>query len=57
MSVPQGSAGGPVFYNLYVASLADVIPEDIDLIGFAHDYTLMHDRKKETTEMSNLLPR
>ena len=40
-SVPQGSAGGPVFYNLYAAPLVDIIPEEIDLIGFADDHTLI----------------
>ena len=58
-SVPQGSTGRPVFYNLYVAPLADVIPEDIDLIGFADDHTLLKsftsgDVMAETTCISEL---
>ena len=58
-SVPEGSADGPVFYNLYAAPLVDVIPEDIDLIGFADDHTLMKslipgDVMAETTCISEL---
>ena len=40
-SVPQGSAGGPVLYILYADPLVDIIPDSIDLTGFADDHTLM----------------
>ena len=41
-SVPHGSCAGPVLYSIYASTLQTVIPEGIDLNGFADD----HDVKK-----------
>ena len=42
-SVPQGSAGGPILYNLYAAPLRDIISPNMMLRGFADDDTLSTD--------------
>ena len=43
--VAQGSCLGPVLYSCYASTLIDVIPEEIDIHGFADD----HSFKKEFT--------
>ena len=39
-SVPQGSCAGPVLYSVYASTLQTVIPEGIDLNGFADDHNV-----------------
>ena len=39
-SVPQGSCAGPVLYSIYASTLQTVIPEGIDLNGFADDHNV-----------------
>ena len=39
-SVPQGSFAGPVLYSVYASTLQTVIPERIDLNGFAYDHNI-----------------
>ena len=39
-SVPQGSCAGPVLYSIYASTLRTVIPEGIDLNGFADDHNV-----------------
>ena len=38
--VPQGSCAGPAYFNAYCSTLADVVPQNITLNGFADDHTL-----------------
>ena len=39
-SVPQGSCAGSVLYSVYVSTLQTVIPEGINLNGFADDHNV-----------------
>lgn len=39
-SVPQGSCLGPMLFTMYAGSLAEVIPQDISLYGYADDHSL-----------------
>ena len=39
-SVPQGSLGGPSLYTVYASTMQSVVPEEIDLHGFADDHVL-----------------
>ena len=39
-SVPQGSCAGPVLYSIYACTLQTVIPEGINLNGFADDHNV-----------------
>ena len=44
-SVPQGSLGGPNLYTVYVLTMQSVVPEEIDLYGFADDHVLKNSFK------------
>jgi hypothetical protein len=37
-SVPQGSCAGPVLFLAYSSTLADIIPQDVSLYGYADDH-------------------
>ena len=39
-SVLQGSLGGPILYTVYASTMQLVVPEEIDLHGFADDHVL-----------------
>ena len=39
-SVPQGSLGGPSLYTVYASTMQSVVPEEIDLHGFADNNVL-----------------
>jgi hypothetical protein len=39
-SVPQGSVAGPVLYSAYASTLQCVIPDNIDIQGYADDHIL-----------------
>ena len=39
-SVSQGSCAGPVLYSAYASSLQTIIPEGVDLNGFADDHNV-----------------
>ena len=39
--MPQASINGPVMYNCYCSTLANVIPNSISISGFADDHALM----------------
>ena len=39
-SVLQGSLGGPSLYTVYASTMQSVVPEEIDLHGFADDHVL-----------------
>ena len=39
-SVPQGSLGGPILYTVYASTMQSVVPEEIDLHGFADNHIL-----------------
>ena len=39
-SMPQGSCAGPVLYSAYASSLQTVIPEGVDLKGFADNHNV-----------------
>ena len=39
-SVPQGSVAGPVLYSAYASTLKYVIPESVDIYGYADDHIL-----------------
>ena len=45
-SVPQGSYGGPVLFNCYTASLSSVVPNSLNLSGFADDHTIRSEFKQ-----------
>ena len=40
VSVPQGSCVGANIFNLYCSSLQDVVPDDLQLSGFADDHSI-----------------
>lgn len=40
-SVPQGSAAGANLFNLYSSTFADIIPQELNLNGFADDHSMM----------------
>ena len=40
VSVPQGSCAGANIFNLYCSPLQDVVPEDLQLSGFADDHSI-----------------
>ena len=37
-SVPQGSLGGPSLFTVYASTMQSVVPDEIDLHGFADDH-------------------
>ncbi len=37
-SIPQGSCLGPVHYLIYASTIANVIPENLNIDGYADDY-------------------
>ena len=39
-SVPQESCGGPVLFNCYCALLKNIIPDNLNIGGFADDHTV-----------------
>ena len=39
-SVPQGSCAGPVLYLAYASTLQEIVPDGIDLHGYADDHAL-----------------
>ena len=39
-SVPQGSCLGPVLYLIYASTIADIIPENLHIYGYADDHAL-----------------
>ena len=39
-SVPQGSCAGPVLYLAYASTMQEVVPDNIDLHGYADDHAL-----------------
>ena len=39
-SVPQGSLGGPSLFTVYASTMQSVVPDEIDLHGFADDHIL-----------------
>ena len=39
-SVPQGSCLGPVLYLIYASTIANVIPENLHIYGYADDHAL-----------------
>ena len=39
-SVPLGSLGGPSLFTVYASSMQSVVPDEIDLHGFADDHVL-----------------
>ena len=39
-SVPQGSLGGPSMFTVYTSAMQSVVPDEIDLHGFADDCVL-----------------
>ena len=49
-SVPQGSVGGPVFFNAYASTLEDMVSPPIDLHGFADDHIIKHSFKPTPDE-------
>ena len=38
--VPQSSCSGLIFFLAYISTLGDIIPNEIDMFGFADDYIL-----------------
>ena len=40
VSVPQGSCAGANIFNLYCSPLQDIVPEDLQLSGFADDHSI-----------------
>ena len=40
VSVPQGSCAGASIFNLYCLPLQDVVPQDLQLSGFADDHSI-----------------
>ena len=40
VSVPQGSCAGAGLFNLFCAPLVDVVPQDLQLSGFADDHSI-----------------
>ena len=50
VSVPQGSCAGANIFNLYCSSLQEVVPEDLQLSGFADDHSV-----RKTFKASNRL--
>ena len=59
VSVPQGSCVGANIFNLYCSPLQDVVPEDLQLSGFADDHSVRKTFKagntyEETTTISKL---
>ena len=40
VSVPQGSCAGANIFNLYCSPLQDIVPEDLQLSGFADDHSV-----------------
>ena len=59
VSVPQGSCVGANIFNLYCLPLQDVVPEDLQLSGFADDHSVRKTFKagntyEETTIISKL---
>ena len=59
VSVPQGSCVGANIFNLYCLPLQDVVPEDLQLSGFADDHSVRKTFKagntyEETTTISKL---
>ena len=37
-SVPQGSCAGPILFLLYASTIGEVIPQTIDIHGYADDH-------------------
>ena len=40
VSVPQGSCAGASIFNLYCSPLQDIVPQDLQLSGFADDHSI-----------------
>ena len=40
VSIPQGSCEGANIFNLYCSPLQDMVPEDLQLSGFADDHSV-----------------
>ena len=56
-SVPQGSCAGPILYLLYASTMKEVVPDNIDLHGYADDHALkihFSPSKSEVSAISTL---
>ena len=51
-SVPQGSCAGPVLYSAYASTMQDIVPDNVDIHGYADDHALKlsFDGKSRTEE-------
>ena len=59
VSVPQGSCAGANIFNLYCSPLQEVVPEDLQLSGFADDHSIRKafkasNRQDETNTIAKL---
>ena len=57
--MPQGSCAGTSIFNLYCLPLQDVIPQDLQLSGFADDHSVRrsfkaNNRKEECDTKAKL---
>ena len=39
-SVPQGSCAGPTLYSVYASTMAEVVPQKMDIHGYADDHVI-----------------
>lgn len=39
-SVPQGSCAGPTLYSVYASTMAEVVPQNLDIHGYADDHAI-----------------
>ena len=52
--VAQGSCLGPVLFSCYASTLETIIPEKIEIFGFADDHTLDNTFKPQKSEFSSI---
>ena len=58
-SVPQGSCAGPTLYSIYASTVSEVIPNIIDIHGYADDHAIKTSFQSESkiseTEAVNVM--
>ena len=55
LSVPQGSCAGAAIFNLYCSSLEEVVPNNLQLSGFANDHSIRNTFKASDTRAETVV--